>query len=621
MHKIYMLLILIVQTCIVFSQSITKEQRQRFIQHTDTLPLDSSFLFLQKKLQNKDIGQQDSALLFNLLGNNRNEFGANNEAVNYYRKALLLYKKSDDFTGEVKVRLNLSRTYSDSYNFTQAGNELFLAKQIATQNKDTLLQLKVKEYFSNLFYVQGEIDSTLFYLRSVVSEYEKRKDTTSMSRIYNNLGVIYKRQELFHKAIFYNKKALELSIIHGNRSDISDAYNNLGVCYENLYNKTDNANYLQQAITYYEQASMLKHNQPDEVNTALMNLANLNRTLGNDSIADKYFEKLESITQKTNSKNALDLYRDQMFHSINTGDITDAAFYFALYDSVLYEIHKVQEKDFANMLTNQYKLYAAREKDQEQQLIIKEEQNKRLQIEKKQFITQVVFFVFAIIVTAMFYYLRQRKKYLSLRAEKENKSLQDAVLRTQMNPHFIFNALTAIQNSILKEDQLVTASYVSRFARLIRQSFDFANVQTISIDEDISALTDYIETQKMRFGDKFSYEINIDNSLKTMDIQIPPMMLQPLVENSIQHGFKQYYKQGFIVIGINKIEDNKIGFAVTDNGVGFDHEKQSKKDHALDVLKKRLALFNDNNHLSFIISTPPAGGTKVYFELSLTAHV
>ncbi len=616
MPRISVIIALMGLCCFIHAQNMSETHYQEIRGKIHSLPTDSSYVLLQKELQNSHYLSLDSAKLLNLMGNVSTIDGKQQQAIGYYRKAIELFTANNYALGVIKSRLNLSSTYAEINEFTRAGNQLFAANEMAISENDTLYLLKIKEYFAHLFYMQGQTDSTLYYLNQAINVYEKWNDTISMSRLYNNLAVMFKKQEHFHKALYYNKKSLQLSLLSNNEMATGESYNNMGLCYENLYDQTDSSEYIKKALNYYEEASMLKSRYSNRWNSAIENLARLHRKLGNDSIANMYYQYLELSGQKNSSKKSLEIYKDQMLYSLNQENIIDAAVYFTMYDSVLLDMQRLQEQDFNNMLNNQYKLFEARKKEQQQQLLLQEEQNKRLLIEQKQLITQIVFAIFAIIMLGLFYHLRQRKKYLGLKAEKENKQLHDAVLRTQMNPHFIFNVLTAIQNSVLQENPLVTASYVSRFAKLARQTFNFANVERVSLSEDINALTNYIETQKMRFGDKFSYQFEIDKQLDTDKIHIPPMMLQPLVENAIHHGFKQLKRVGNINISIKKYGPEKISFCVSDNGVGFQATKGDGKTHALEILKKRLFLFNEGDQQSFSI-TSNSEGTQVYFELSV----
>ncbi len=603
------------------AQLINNETYYAITDSMNSMSTDSVDKLLDRYLSSDQCNRFDSARLINLKGNNILLNGNYDKALEYYTTAINLFTPEDGYLWEVKTRLNISSIYSEIKEFTNAGNQLFRVKEIINKNNDTIYKHKVSEYFAHLFYSEGNTDSAFYYLEKLTGVYESWKDTFAMSRLYNNLAVLYKDQQKFNKALFYNNKSLLLSLNKDNEPAIAESYNNMGMCYEGLYQQNNEQELLKKALFYYEEAALIKMKYSYKWNSAIANLARLNRQLGNDKIADEYYEQLESLDQKDKTGEILDVYRNQMIHMLNNDKVVDAAYYFALYDSVIHEMQKMQEKDFQQMLLNQQKLYHARKAEQEQHLKLHDEHEKRLIIEQKQFVTQIILVIVIIIVVGLFYYLRQRNKYLTLKIEQEKKQLKDAVLRTQMNPHFVYNALTAIQNSVLKEEQLVTASYVARFARLIRQTLNIASVDRITMDEDIRALEDYIETQKMRFGDKFSYQIDADKHLKLKDTYVPPLVLQPLVENSIHHGFKNLKRKGFIHIKITQVGSCQVKFEVIDNGIGYHPKEKDDKDHALDILKSRLALFHSGDEITFSIKKLPDGGTSVSYILTLMDHV
>ena len=197
-------------------------------------------------------------------------------------------------------------------------------------------------------------------------------------------------------------------------------------------------------------------------------------------------------------------------------------------------------------------------------------------------------------------------KNKTLKDEKEKLKLEQKVLRSQMNPHFIFNALSAIQNSLLDNEPLKSAGYLSRFAKLIRQNFDFINEKTILLADEIDALRNYMETQQLRYKDKFNYEINIHADIDINKVEIPPLLLQPFVENAIEHGFKNKTDKGLIQITFSKKED-AICYKIVDNGKGFDVNHKTEKIHAIDIFKKRLKLRENDEIKTFKISSSDKG--------------
>lgn len=161
-----------------------------------------------------------------------------------------------------------------------------------------------------------------------------------------------------------------------------------------------------------------------------------------------------------------------------------------------------------------------------------------------------------------------------------------------MNPHFIFNALAAIQNITLEGDPLKSSQHIAKFAKLIRQNFDYVRKDKISLDKEISMITNYIETQRLRFNNVFNYQIDISGVDDSTKVFIPPMLLQPFVENAIEYGVKDKKDTlGLVTICIRK-EGSSLFFSIEDNGVGRNeaskHKRISETEHATDVFLERL---------------------------------
>lgn len=150
-------------------------------------------------------------------------------------------------------------------------------------------------------------------------------------------------------------------------------------------------------------------------------------------------------------------------------------------------------------------------------------------------------------------------------------------LRSQMNPHFVFNSLNAIQYYMTKNETELSEKYLVKFSRLIRMFFDFSREKNISLEQEISLLKSYLEIEKLRFGDDFKFNFNIDKSLN-LETKIPTMLLQPIVENAVNHGLFHKSGKGIIDISIKKSTfKNEFIIAIKDNGVGFKKSKEIQK--------------------------------------------
>lgn len=286
----------------------------------------------------------------------------------------------------------------------------------------------------------------------------------------------------------------------------------------------------------------------------------------------------------------------------------------------------LKEKDFKKALLYQQKrdsLYSLQTKiDLEEKLILVENQyklsakeNDLKQIKYINTKNNILLISIASFLLLLSLFLFQRIKNKSLKNEKERIDLEQKILRSQMNPHFIFNVLSAIQNSLLDNEPLKSATYLSQFAQLIRQNFDFIDKKTVLLRDEVNMLQNYVETQKIRFKDKFDFKMNISDDIDINQLKIPPLFLQPFVENSIEHGFKNKKGKGLITITI-KEKNESVFYIIEDNGKGFSTKNKDNKLHAVDVFLRRLKLLGNDDEKTFSIKSSTKG-TTVKFAIKL----
>jgi len=220
----------------------------------------------------------------------------------------------------------------------------------------------------------------------------------------------------------------------------------------------------------------------------------------------------------------------------------------------------------------------------------------------------------ACVVFVIFYIIRIRNK-TKLAEQKQQKDiaqLQLDAVRSQLNPHFLFNALAGIQSLMNKMEVDQANRYLSKFARLTRNVL--SNNELITLAEEKELLDDYLQMEQMRFG--FSYEIVIDPKLDIMNILIPSMLLQPFVENAVKHGITNMDVSGKITISFAK-KDTHVELTIADNGKGFDAAKQNDG-LGLQLSKKRIALLNTiykDAPIVFDVKSD-SGGTTVRITLT-----
>ncbi|PWB26416.1 sensor histidine kinase [Flavobacterium sp. HTF] len=157
-------------------------------------------------------------------------------------------------------------------------------------------------------------------------------------------------------------------------------------------------------------------------------------------------------------------------------------------------------------------------------------------------------------------------------------SMERRLLRSQMDPHFIFNALGNIQSMILQKETVPAVSYLNKFAKLTRQVLEQSRKETISLDEEINTLKNYIELQQLRLNNGFEYVIECDETVET-DVLIPPLLIQPFIENAVEHGLKPQVKEikGLIEIYFTQdFEERNLVCTIKDNGIGLAASRKLK---------------------------------------------
>ncbi len=184
--------------------------------------------------------------------------------------------------------------------------------------------------------------------------------------------------------------------------------------------------------------------------------------------------------------------------------------------------------------------------------------------------------------------------------EREISELRIKALQAQMNPHFTFNAINSIQYYILNKEQDSAFIFIGYFSKLIRQTLEFASRSSVSITEETDFLENYIKLEMMRFENKFVYETEMADNLNNHRCRIPPMLLQPFVENAILHGLLHKEKQGILKIKFAISEGKTLQCVVEDNGIGREKSAEINrlrhKQHnsmGLDISRRRVGLLNE----------------------------
>jgi tetratricopeptide (TPR) repeat protein len=581
-------------------------------------------------------------------------FGDFIEVLNMSYEAVDLFKETGDTAMIIDTYFLVAETYYFSgTDIPEAIRLINRGLQYSIASNDNRRTAQMYSALQYVWGLSGQADKSRYYIdkyKSVTEKFTAHKLESIM--IEAAIGRCYAIKGDYRKAINQCLKAC--SILHPNsieeRAFLSQQYSSNGNIYLKL-GKPDSAFY------YYthglELARKNQHYYGSIENT--MGLARYYHLVKDDKNAEVYCDSVLYFGKKIDSSGSFYGIREYLKLLGISGEIympTTNAFkrYYAwkmmvqAY-SLLVEIHQSHNmykkafevnKSYAKIqdsivgyqkrkeiLDLQYK-YQTGQKDNQIQLLSQENQLQSLKISQNRFILLAVGVIIFLVVLILLLILRQ----IRIRSQEQVTEIKQKLFRSQMNPHFIFNSLTSVQNFIISHDEIKASVYLSRFSDLVRSILNNSMVEQITLEEEIATIENYLELQKIRFTDKFDYSIEVDETVNTENILIPPMLAQPFIENSIEHGFKNKKTKGSIMIRF-KMDKNRILYEVEDDGIG--RQKARKilnkldKDHnslATTITIERIKVLNKklNNKISMNIedlkdNEGNAIGTKVVFAV------
>lgn len=617
---------------------------------------DSALSVAQKLQDNKWLGKAYSVYALNYWDNAQYQ-----EALNKYEKAAACSEAANDLDNlgvtyhNIGLLYNALGEYRKAINYHEKAYELF----INLPNKHKTLAA-LNSIGANYLYLSNYPKAIDYYIK-VLKLAEEISDYQMVGLSYENIGGVYKRMNDYKKASACFEKALAAFFkindkdnainvynLYGTAKDQSgdhkgaivlyekglklaeethseklkyDLINNSGISYLALKNYEKALKYLKQSSAYYKQIEniwklSIAYNYyaktlteaPDEIlKKESINPANkytIAISLLSESV--KYAQEDEALNEEMSAREILsDVYAE-------TGD----------YAKALYEYKKATalKDSIVNDETNEEILRKEMQYEADKKQVIAE-----AEISKQKIIRNSVIAVSALILlfgAVLLWFIRKRQKIneerkeLLLRAKISDTELK--ALRAQMNPHFIFNSLNSIADYIHKNDPKSADYYLAKFAKLMRGILENSEEKEITLAEELRILELYIQLEASRLKHKFSYEIKIAPNINPEIVMIPPLIIQPFVENSIWHGLSPKEENGKLIIEITK-ENDLLNITVEDDGIGRQYTDTQKKSYGLKLTQYRIQLLNKkNDEYSGVYLTDIEKGTRAEIKLPIT---
>lgn len=531
------------------------------------------------------------------------------KSISYYKKAIKIGKEigSDGLSATL---LNLGAAYEYLGEFSESISYLKQALSIAKIDKN---EQGIAYSLNNLGIVydhQGNYPLALEHYKESLYINEKLEDSIGIASNLVNIGIIYKIQKHYDKAMKYYEKSLEINERINNKREISSTLNSIGSIH------MENGDYKNALKHYIDALNISKQiSSNSETPYILNNIGEIYSKLKDYNIANRYFIEAKKISKEIENKETLcESYIGLAETYVNQ----------KVYDSALSNVQKAKkiskksgflncQKDASEILSEIYKAtgnYKKAFSSHQQFKILNDSLFNKENIEK---ITQLEYeykyrqqldslsinelkltktikatsqdleksqrnylwatigvLLLSILLGTFFFY----QKLKNAKTKTQNAVMEQKLLRSQMTPHFIFNSLSVLQGMILNKEEKKSVHYLSKFSKLLRLTLENSRDKTVSLLQELTAVQEYLTLQNLE-NDAYKCTILVEDSIDVPAFEIPPMLIQPFVENAIEHAFINQAEDRKIDIRLT-YADKKLICSIADNGVGINFKSQSK---------------------------------------------
>lgn len=580
-------------------------------------------------------------------------------------KTLLQKSVAANYTqGAVFANIALGNQYRNKSLFSKAQNVLNNA--LNTAKKNNLLEFEIVSL--NMLGVvarrQDKIKPALDYHQEALALAEAQTKKTnnilkSIAVSHNSMGNIYLSIKQYDLALKEFKKSLAIELAEDNKLGLAINYHNIGAVYE-AYNKFDEAleNYYKSleynenidsdigriicknsiggiyvkqkkpiaAFEIIEPTIALAEKKGDKyyIASSYITLGWAQNQLGKTALSKQNLEKGLKVAEDYNfplfivsANKELSLLNEKLGN-------TDIAF--KQYRKAVAFEQTIINKENAQYINSVKSEYETEKKNNQIKFLAKQNEIANLKIvENKK--TAIIIFVTLFVLSVGSFFLYRHKR---LKNEKKILTLEQDLLRNQMNPHFIFNSLNSIKLYIINNEKENAVYYLNKFSKLIRKILIASTEKEISLTEELDTMDLYMNIENIRFSNEINYSYSIDKNLNTDSIIVPSLVLQPFLENAIWHGLSSKKEDKKICIQVTKKTSDFATVIITDNGIGREASAKIKKNKLLerksvgiDLTKQRLENFYKNYTNSYKLNIEDlsknnkAIGTKVTIEIPI----
>lgn len=569
--------------------------------HSSVLETETADFYLKKALKlakkNKNttkLAEANSFLALNFMQENAKDSALHyaGMAIQYGRrsgnKALLsetfnIQAKIYDFFGQVELSV---------------GKNL-ISLQLAEEVQNVYLMAKFSREIGQSQTIILNLDDAEYYFKRSLNYSERIRDYRQIALALTNLAQVQLKRKQYELATENAQKSIKYLTRLNDMNGLGETHNIVGLILKEKKNYNLAVNNFNKALIYYEST-----NNREKIAGVYHNVGTVFQKQKKYSNALNYLNRSIEIREKFGAKNQIfKTYRviAEVYKEINNKD--ESLKYMEMYLDYLDSNMTIQAATKIAELSESYR------SEQRERLITMQTdsierarqdkyvsqtklENSDLRNNLQTYIIIAFLIIVVLAITIIFYRWNQTK----IKQERKEAEMSQTLLRAQMNPHFVFNAMSVIQSYIYENDIENSTKFLVNFSRLMRLILENSPKEFIPIRTEIEILNKYLETQKLRFEDRFQFFIEAEDCVIDEFAIIPPMITQPFIENSIEHGQLHTVDGGFIRIRFAK-EKGMLNITIEDNGIGRDSSTQNKKSSAhksmaMEITRERIDNLN-----------------------------
>ncbi|MCR9228287.1 MAG: tetratricopeptide repeat protein [Flavobacteriaceae bacterium] len=523
-----------------------------------------------------------AGLLIEMAG--KMTYSSPNDALPNVEEAIAISEKTNWIKGEAlahRQKGNLYYVLGDNLNALDAYQKaLVLSQKMANKQLESSLLGNIGNIHADL----KEYDKALTNYRAYLSTAQSLDNRPDEIKALSNIAIVYNDTENFEEGVSYLEKALALAKLEENNLFIAAITNNLALAYKKLGHNV-------KALARYQEAADLAQqigNKYIEA-SALNSIGKINVLFNNYDLAETNAHKALALSKEIGAveweSDSWEVLSRVYEHNGNMAEALDVyKEHVQLRDSVLNE----EKRSELTRKEMQFQM--------ERQQAIAQEEIKRQELVKNGYLLGAILLTLMSIV-GYFLYKRRRDALEKGRVAEFNAKVAETelkALRSQMNPHFIFNSLNSISDFISKNDIQQADDYLVKFSKLTRAILENSEKKWITLEEDLELMELYMQIEALRLENKLIYRISVDDNVEPDNTLVPPLILQPFIENSIWHGIAPKQGNGQIDLLIKK-DGNMLEYVVEDNGVGrsgtYTHNKK-KSPFGVKITSNRIDIIN-----------------------------